>query len=123
MFDQAAARAAAGCNGNEHDGNNEHGCREGMWSTKNVFVHWSKVFVVQMVMLREKYIEQAYARSGLLGRRTAVGHAKEPDSARAHGATSDTWDGKAAHRTAAGSRARAEHKASTRTGHSIQQMA
>ena len=47
----------------EHDGNNEYGYREGMWSTKNVFVYWSKVFVVQMVILREKYIEQAYARS------------------------------------------------------------
>jgi hypothetical protein len=47
----------------EHDGNNEYGYREGMWSTKNVFEYWCKVFMVQMVIRREKYIDQAYARS------------------------------------------------------------
>ena len=47
----------------EHDGRNEYGYREGMWSTKNVYEYWRNVLIVQMVIRREKYIDQAYARA------------------------------------------------------------
>ena len=64
-FTELMRRMAAIRNGDvyEHDGRNEYGYREGMWSTKNVYEYWRKVLVVQMVIRREKYIDQAYARA------------------------------------------------------------